>query len=220
MIHRTVILFLAFLTGAGPLAYGKPDENHRSIRVAALRYLMLKQATFGTERQDYLFYVLRDKEYVSDFPGFNPPVVAYDTNRFSTKPVAVEKKSGKRVKIWSVGEAKLEGDHASVRVSWYSASLAAGWHTVFLKRENGLWIATSERLNMMSRKEPNKSLQATRVAAGRSLSRGSTFSGPGCLILWRSPSMRAERAKLWKQEQTEPTEILKGAGVWAWLDER
>jgi hypothetical protein len=139
MIHCILIWFLALFAAVPFSAHGKPDENRRSIRMAALRYLMLQHATApGREREVYAFYVLEDKECVSNFSGFNPPVFAYDTNRFETGPGAVEKKTGKRVKIWSVGEPKIKGDQASVSVSWYSSNRAAGWHTIFLKRENGV----------------------------------------------------------------------------------
>jgi len=156
MIRPLLTLFLALLVGAASSTHAKPDENRRSIRVAALRYLMLKHATApGKEREFYSFYVLRDKEYVSDFSSFSPPVVAYDTNRFETNPAAVERKSGKRVKLWAVGEPKIEADHASVPVSWYSDNLAAGWHTVFLKKKAGAWTVESERLDGISKREPN-----------------------------------------------------------------
>jgi hypothetical protein len=162
MTPRIITLCLALLMGATSAIHARPDESRRSIRLAALRYLMLKHATApGKERQVYSFYVLRDKEFVSDFSGFNPPVVAYDTNRFNTKGMALEWKSGRAVKVWSVGEPKIEGARASVRVSWYSNGRAAGSHTVFLEERNGAWVATSERLDMISQKEPNQSIEPT-----------------------------------------------------------
>lgn len=161
IIYRIAIL--SFVLLIVPLARAKPDEDRREIRVAALNYLMLKHATFGKERQAYSYYALTEKEYVPDFRDFNPPVVAYDSNRFETKPAAVERKTGKSVKIWSVGEPKISGDHASVSVSWYAGNMAAGDHTVSLKKKHGVWIATSDRLEIIAESQPSNRIATDTV---------------------------------------------------------
>ena len=45
---------------------------------------------------------------------------------------------------------KIHGDHAIAYVSWYSGNLAAGGHTIHLRRKDGNWIVESEKLDWIS----------------------------------------------------------------------
>jgi hypothetical protein len=162
---RTQILIaaFAFATCICGLAHAATEERD-VVRLVALRYLMTKHAEFGKEREHYSAYVLKDVSLVKEFSSFRPMVVPFAEGRFPTSSgQAIDASTGRRVKIWSIGGEKIEGQKATVGIKWYSASLAAGWHTVFLVKKDGVWIVERERMDAVSQK-PNKAPEPTTMA--------------------------------------------------------
>ena len=141
------------------------NEERDHVRVAALRFIMMKHASFGSERQYYAYYVLRDIEYVRHFADFRPLVVAFENQRYPTSSGrAIDAKTGRPVKIWSIGDETIEGAKATVGISWYSGNAGGGSHTVFLEKKDRIWSGISERRGGLSQKEPNRALEPTTTA--------------------------------------------------------
>jgi hypothetical protein len=159
MILRTLMVSLFILSAARGAA---PANEEELVRIAALRFMMKKHAEFGNERQHYSLYVLRVPEYVKHFEGFQPPVVAFEEGRYPTSSgQAIDAKTGKRVKIWSIGGQKIEGERATVGISWHTGRLGAGLHTISLRKREGIWIVESERTDGLSSVGPDKRLELT-----------------------------------------------------------
>jgi len=114
---------------------------------------MDKHSNFGNERSFYSAYVIEGGEFtaqlIAAFPEYKPSVRG-DIKVSVVDGGAVDKATGKPVKIWSVSIGKIQGNHATASVSWYSGTMAAGSHTVNLRKEDGRWIVESEQMLFIS----------------------------------------------------------------------
>jgi hypothetical protein len=128
-----------------------PDRYY--IEEAALRYMLDKHSRSPAERASCSAYVLEQGEFTSQllasFQHYKPIVT---TNiQFSTDSgMALDKATGKRVKLWSVEIREIDGDVAVAHVTWYSGRRAAGGHTIELRRKQGIWVVQSERKDWVS----------------------------------------------------------------------
>ncbi len=161
---RAILILLASFASACVVTSDSQVE-YAQVRISALRFMMMKHADSGMERQHYAFYVIRDSAYVAHFRGIVPRVVPFEEERFSmASGRAVEVETGKQVKIWSVTGAVIREDKAEVGVSWASGDLGVGLHTVFLEKKDKRWIAVSERLDAVAKTELNQSRQPMSTA--------------------------------------------------------
>ncbi|MEI8291024.1 MAG: hypothetical protein WCH99_16285 [Verrucomicrobiota bacterium] len=120
---------------------------------ASLRYLMDAHSGHGIERDYYSAYVIERGEFatqlLSAFAGYKPRVVA-DMQVSTDSGKAMDKATGKPVKLWSVKIVEMRGDDATTAVSWYSGNLAAGSHTLHLRWKDARWTVVSVKKNWIS----------------------------------------------------------------------
>jgi len=154
-MRTLVITLLLTLTGCAPASLqhttSLPDRYY--VAEAALHYMLDSHSKSGSERDFYSAYVLEQGEFTAEllksFPNYHPPVST--SIEVSTESGgAVDKATGKPVKLWSVKVQEVRGERATAYVSWYSGNLAAGGHTIKLSRKNGKWVVTSEKMNWIS----------------------------------------------------------------------
>jgi hypothetical protein len=146
-----LIVILAFSFYALFACSDKQARNEKNslselqgLELSALRYAMKAHADSGKEKDFYRYYVIDRREFLKDFEGILPTVALADNERFGSKNgVFQELTTGKNAKLWENGEAQITQESASVLITWYSASLAAGLLEVKLERINGKWIAKS-----------------------------------------------------------------------------
>ena len=121
---------------------------------AALRYMMNAHSSQGEERDHYFAYVLpKDGEFtpelVAAFAGYKPPVMPR-TKAAAGNRGAHDEATGKPFKFWSGKVTDIHRDRATAYVSWYVGPLAAGGHTLQLRRKEGKWIVESEKQDWIS----------------------------------------------------------------------
>lgn len=144
-------VFFVLKHKSATVAAALPDRYY--VAEAALRYMLDRHSQSGSERDFYSAYIIEKGEFtaelVESFRNYHPPVT---TNiEVSTESGgAVDKATGKPVKLWSVKVQEVHGDRAIAGVGWYSGNLAAGGHTIKLKRKSGKWVVTSETMNWIS----------------------------------------------------------------------
>lgn len=149
------IICLLALVGCAqtPPPYHSASTDRYQIAEAALRYLMDAHSSHGVESDHYSAYVIQRGEFTSQLPSAfanYKPRVAANIQVSTESGAAVDKATGKPVKLWSVRVIEIRDDRATAGVSWYSGSLAAGGHTLHLRRKDGRWIVESEKMDWIS----------------------------------------------------------------------
>lgn len=152
-----IVIGMAILALVGCVATPQSPQASASDRChiaeAALRHLLDEHSDSGAERDHFSAYVIERGEFTAELVaalrGHRPPVVA-DIEVSIESGQAIDKATGKPVKKWSVGIRKLHGDRAIAYVTWYSGNLAAGGHTIHLRRKDGRWIVASEKMEWIS----------------------------------------------------------------------
>jgi len=121
---------------------------------AALRYMLITPSSQGGKTNPFSAYVLpKDGEFtpelVAAFAGSKPQVTAA-IGVVSDEKGARDKATGQPVMLWSAKITKMSGDAATAYVSWYSAPLGGGGHTLRLRHKAGKWIVESEKSEWIS----------------------------------------------------------------------
>lgn len=147
-----LLVAMTFLcAGCGQKAAALPDRFY--IAEAALRYMLDQDSSSSTSRDYYSAYVIDGGEFtpelVKAFSGYKPTVTA-DIQVSTEKGVAIDKATGKHVKLWSVKIREINGSHATAYVSYYVGSEEAGGFTIHLQRSNGKWIVESQKMDWVS----------------------------------------------------------------------
>ena len=145
---------ILMLVGCARTPHHSADYDRYRVEEAALRYLMDAQSAYGDERDHYSAYVIQQGQYTSQllaaFDDYKPRVVA-DMQVSTMRGVAVDKATGKPVKLWSVRVIELEGDRATAGVSWSTGNVGAGRYTLhLLRRKVGRWMVDSEKMDWIS----------------------------------------------------------------------
>ena len=140
--------------GVTPLPQASSTTAHDRFLVmeVSLRYLFDKFPDNGPSPH-FSAYVLETGEFTSElveaFRGYRPTVTA-SIEVVSDSGEALDKATGRPVRLWSVEVRELRGDRATAFVTWHYANLAAGGHTVQLQRQDGRWVVTSEKMDWVS----------------------------------------------------------------------
>ena len=129
-------------------------DGNNDPRVVALRYGIYRNG-FDTHGVT----AFENPELIRYFKDLDPPVVAFDNERYrKVRPkepddavsFACDTFTGERITLWSVSEAKIDGDNAEVYVKWYRTGLCAREDQIFLKRLGGAWVVVSSGMMWIS----------------------------------------------------------------------
>jgi len=156
-IFLAIVLITLSVIGCGrpvpPQRAALPDRYF--VAEAALHYMFDQHSRYIGERDGRLCYVIKRGEFteplLASFAGYTPTVTATTNLQISKDTgLAIDKATGKAVKSWTVEVREIQGDSAIAYVSWYSSGLAAGGHTIYLKRKNNKWVVVSEKMDWVS----------------------------------------------------------------------
>lgn len=150
-------LSLACLVFAGCARMPQPKPSIASDRYqaaeASLRYMMDAHSGKGKECEYYSAYAIESGEFTTQllaaFADYKPKVIA-DDQVSTNSGAALDKVTGKPVKIWSVEVLDLHDDRATAKVTWYVGNLGAGSDTLHLRRKNDKWIVESRERGFIS----------------------------------------------------------------------
>lgn len=156
-VFLAIVLIALSVIGCGhaapPQRLALPDRYF--VAEAALRYMFDQHSHYSDERDGRTCYVIKRGEFteplLASFAGYKPTVTA-TTNLQVSKDTGLttDKATGKAAKLWTVEVREMHGVSAIAYVTWYSSGLAAGGHTIYLRRKDGKWVVVSEKTDWIS----------------------------------------------------------------------